>query len=440
MGDSAAMLVDAFTYLFNLLAERQKNQYKAALSSLEQQHKKRRRQRRRQGYRWRLPAVDLAAGPTRTAINALADIQQQQQLDDTNLDIQEQYYRLKTLRLELIPPLISVSALMVVTVVVAKEAIHVLSLDFAGIDDYYTANTTTTITDNDAGDRMFHRSATSMSEELSPSLQKDPNLHLMMLFSFLNFLLDGLNVFCFAKADHAAGYATSSPRHDTAHHASTVNYTHNYNHHHSPSNTSRRRTKRRRSFPMKGTTTDQQQQNVAEQTEETTFITMESQTGHHIKAVSSVTSPLDAPSSTRPETTNDADLLNLTDSAPEPGRQGAVQHNMASLQNGKCQYDNGASTNLHPVSANGTTNHNNDVFGGVTGRQDTLHKDQQQRQQEGSPKRDKMRLIPLEIEEDSINELGNDEDAKEEESNLNMCSAYTVRDISKVPLYSPFCL
>jgi hypothetical protein len=41
------------------------------------------------------------------------------------------------------------------------------------------------------------------------SLQADPNVELMMLFSCLNLLLDFLNVFCFAKAKHALGFETN---------------------------------------------------------------------------------------------------------------------------------------------------------------------------------------------------------------------------------------
>jgi len=127
MGDSAAMMVDALTYLFNWYAERQKRAYSEVL-----------------------------AGDTVTDVMIL----------------QYQKYRLQ---LELVPPLISVSTLLVVTVFVLRTAIQVLILDITR----------------------------------DVSLQSDPNVNLMMLFSFLNLLLDVLNVFCFAKAKHAFGYDTS---------------------------------------------------------------------------------------------------------------------------------------------------------------------------------------------------------------------------------------
>jgi Co/Zn/Cd efflux system component len=125
MGDSAAMTVDALTYLFNWYAERQKQAYKEKLKG-------------------------IATG------KAFLE------------------YRKYTYQLELIPPLLSVSTLLVVTGFVLNKAIQVLILD----------------------------AKRDISE------QADPNVELMMLFSCLNLLLDFLNVFCFAKAKHALGFET----------------------------------------------------------------------------------------------------------------------------------------------------------------------------------------------------------------------------------------
>jgi hypothetical protein len=136
MGDSAAMLVDALTYLFNLIAERKKKTYMLA--------------------------------------------QQQEQLRCTSdhpelaRKLRVLKYKRYILQLELIPPLLSVSTLLVVTGFVLHAAIQVLVLD-----------------------------ATRDSSE-----QVRVNIHIMMFFSVLNLLLDGLNVFCFAKAKHAFGYNT----------------------------------------------------------------------------------------------------------------------------------------------------------------------------------------------------------------------------------------
>jgi Co/Zn/Cd efflux system component len=126
VGDSAAMMVDAFTYLFNWYAERQK-----------------------QGY--------------------------VEQLRVQNGGMSKLLYRKYTYQLELVTPLLSVSTLIVVTVLVLKKAIHVLILD----------------------------------ARRDRSQQTNPNLQLMILFSFLNLLLDVFNVFLFARAKHAMGYQTT---------------------------------------------------------------------------------------------------------------------------------------------------------------------------------------------------------------------------------------
>jgi len=135
LGDSVAMMVDALTYLFNLIAERQKEVY---ASKLQQQN------------------------------NFSSDVTD---LTRTRMVLQ---YRKYTYQLELLPPLISVSILMVVTVLVLRESIHTLILD----------------------------------SQRDASLQSDPNIDLMVIFSFFNLLLDVLNVGCFASASHALGYKT----------------------------------------------------------------------------------------------------------------------------------------------------------------------------------------------------------------------------------------
>lgn len=132
VGDSAAMLVDSLTYLFNWFAERQKRAY-----------------------------AEKAYG---------------RNVDD----VHKLRYRKYHLQLELVPPLVSVSTLLVVIGFVLKKAVRVLILD----------------------------------SKRDVSLQSDPNVNLMMFFSFLNLLLDFLNVFCFAKAKHAMGYETSDEEDD----------------------------------------------------------------------------------------------------------------------------------------------------------------------------------------------------------------------------------
>lgn len=133
MGDSAAMFVDALTYLFNLVAERKKNDFDETAS-------------------WPTTEKD----PIRAQ------------------RIRQRAKRKMVLTMELLPPLISVTTLITVTIFVSRKAIHVLRLD-------------------------AHRDV---------SLQGDPNLQLMLLFSTLNLALDFLNVFCFAKAKHLMGFDT----------------------------------------------------------------------------------------------------------------------------------------------------------------------------------------------------------------------------------------
>ena len=135
MGDSAAMFVDALTYLFNLVAERKKGSFDET---------------------WQ-------------------DMQHQQDMDpERALRLRERAKRKMTLMLELVPPLISVTTLILVTIFVLRKAIRVLILD-------------------------VHRDI---------SKQGDPNINLMLFFSTLNLGLDLMNVFCFAKAKHLMGYDT----------------------------------------------------------------------------------------------------------------------------------------------------------------------------------------------------------------------------------------
>jgi hypothetical protein len=126
LGDSAAMMVDALTYLFNWFAERQKLFYASKLDQ-----------------------------PGHSTSYILE-------------------YRKYTYQLELVPPLLSVSTLLIVTGFVLNKSIRILILD----------------------------------SKRDASQQADPNVTLMIIFSVLNLLLDGVNVGCFALAKHALGYKT----------------------------------------------------------------------------------------------------------------------------------------------------------------------------------------------------------------------------------------
>jgi Co/Zn/Cd efflux system component len=150
MGDSAAMLVDALTYFFNWIAERRKRRFDERYRLSDTLH------------------LSRSDGD---------DEQQQQQLQQDPVRarrIRERCKRKMVLQLEIFPPCLSVSTLMIVTGVVMHKSIQILSLD-------------------------MHR---------DPSEQLRPNVNMMMAFSIFNLALDGLNVFCFARAKHLLGYST----------------------------------------------------------------------------------------------------------------------------------------------------------------------------------------------------------------------------------------
>ena len=87
------------------------------------------------------------------------------------LSAHERHYRkkMRLLILELAPPFISVSTLVAVTVIAIDQAITILM-------------------DKNLADKG-----------------PQPNLFLMLLFSSLNFVLDGVNMLCFSKADKSNG-------------------------------------------------------------------------------------------------------------------------------------------------------------------------------------------------------------------------------------------
>jgi len=123
MADSMAMSVDAFTYLFNLMAERLKHRPMKFIDG------------------------------------------------DVNLPIEEKQRRRKMVRLylEFGPPLISVVALVVVSLSALADAISTIQKEQGQV----------------------------LSDE--ESNEGEPNVHLMLFFSALNLALDVLNVTCFAK-------------------------------------------------------------------------------------------------------------------------------------------------------------------------------------------------------------------------------------------------
>jgi len=153
MGDSAAMAVDALTYGFNLYAERKKNED----SGIAQVHGT-------EEVGIELNAASIGDG-TNTTTHLAEKVKLERQLQR----------RRRHLHLELVPPLMSVSILMVVIGFVLQNSVHTLVLD-------------------------AHRSEKE---------QARPNLILMTTFSSLNLLVDVVNVTCFARAKHLMGYNTN---------------------------------------------------------------------------------------------------------------------------------------------------------------------------------------------------------------------------------------
>jgi hypothetical protein len=136
MGDSAAMFIDALTYLFNLVAERRKSRFEE--------------------YYQQVQCVET--DPVRRK------------------RLKQRAKRKMILKMELIPPVVSVTTLVFVTAFVLKGSIGMILLD-------------------------AHRDRTE---------QGDPNVNMMLIFSCANLLLDMLNVFCFARAKRLFGYETSA--------------------------------------------------------------------------------------------------------------------------------------------------------------------------------------------------------------------------------------
>uniref|UniRef100_A0A6S8JSI1 Cation efflux protein transmembrane domain-containing protein n=1 Tax=Amphora coffeiformis TaxID=265554 RepID=A0A6S8JSI1_9STRA len=134
-GDSAAMIVDSLTYLFNWFAERRKRTFD----------------------QYYVEPTALAFTPDRAHL------------------VKQRTKRKVILQYEILPPLLSVSTLVVVTSVVLREALRVIWLD-------------------------LHR---------DPTMQSDPNIQLMMMFSCINLGLDGVNFLCFARGGHLFGYDTT---------------------------------------------------------------------------------------------------------------------------------------------------------------------------------------------------------------------------------------
>uniref|UniRef100_A0A7S3QHS5 Uncharacterized protein n=1 Tax=Chaetoceros debilis TaxID=122233 RepID=A0A7S3QHS5_9STRA len=167
MGDSIAMYVDAFTYAFNLWAERMKSRVEVDNDN-----------------------ADFVNNN---------DTEEQQQLDLVSIQRRKSRDKRKmTLILELVPPLVSVTTLVTATIWILHDSISDLQfLTSSQMDDDNNGN------DDDENDQ---EAADADAGDNYSDVQ--PNTIVMMVFSSLNLLVDVINVFFFAKADHAFGYDT----------------------------------------------------------------------------------------------------------------------------------------------------------------------------------------------------------------------------------------
>jgi hypothetical protein len=175
--NNISVMVDAFTYLFNWYAERQKDIYSKKLK----QQQERRRHNNNHNIRNIENDTDIGDDDDGASVTMMDDDHD----DDpdyysSSSTVRALEYKKYTYQLEFVPPLISVITLLIVTVFVLRTSIRMLILD----------------------------------SKRDVSLQADPNVSLMMLFSFLNLLLDIVNVGCFACAKHAFGYKTSIDNHN----------------------------------------------------------------------------------------------------------------------------------------------------------------------------------------------------------------------------------
>lgn len=137
-GDSAAMMVDSATYFFNWIAERRKHNFD-----------------------------DHYRDPSNVSPSRARALRQRTK-------------RKVILQLEIIPPLISVSTLLIVTGIVLRKALQIIYLDI----------------------------------QRDPNDQSDPNVNLMLMFALGNLGLDTMNFCCFARARHLFGFDTNPEEQD----------------------------------------------------------------------------------------------------------------------------------------------------------------------------------------------------------------------------------
>lgn len=166
LGDSIAMGVDAFTYGFNLIAERMKNRADVLIQSqMELEMRTQEKKQQTSGM-----VEDEYEHEHEDAFELNTSIQ-----DDSDIERKaERAKRKLKLTLELVPPFISVVTLVACTAFILHESVAMLVLD----------------------------------SQRDINLQDSPNVRIMFVFSFLNLVVDAVNIVFFSKADHAFGYDT----------------------------------------------------------------------------------------------------------------------------------------------------------------------------------------------------------------------------------------
>jgi len=172
LGDSIAMGVDAFTYGFNLIAERMKNRADVLIQSQMELEMHTLQEKKQQTSGMMEDEYDHEYDHEHEDAFELNNTSKQ---DD--LDIERKTERAKRklkLTLELIPPFISVITLVACTAFILHESVAMLVLD----------------------------------SQRDANLQDSPNVSIMFVFSSLNLIVDAVNIVFFSKADHAFGYDT----------------------------------------------------------------------------------------------------------------------------------------------------------------------------------------------------------------------------------------
>jgi len=157
-GDSAIMIVDSLTYLFNWIAEVRKGRYDEALITFARTTRKAKGNNNGSSSSSRMDAHELQA-------------------------IRERTKRKIVLQMEIFPPIVSMMSLLVVVFFLFNRSVRALRDDLSSQQQQQQQSSD----DDDDGDQHH---------------DDDPNVQIMMGFAFFNLFLDILNFTCFARVRH----------------------------------------------------------------------------------------------------------------------------------------------------------------------------------------------------------------------------------------------